>query len=230
MSNETVLSCENLSKTFIDGELKVSVLSNLKLSVLAGERIAIIGPSGSGKSTFLQILAGLDTSYQGTVSICGHDFRGLSDHKRCKIRNQSLGFIYQFHHLLSEFNALENVMLPVLFSGAPVSKAKELAEKQLELVGLSDRALHKPAQLSGGERQRVAIARAVVNQPKCILADEPTGNLDASTAKHVIQSLLSIEASSTPAVIVVTHDLSLAKQMDCVLRLEKGILLKDVSL
>ncbi len=230
MNNQVVLACRNLKKVFDDGRLKVPVLNEVTLEIFKGEKIAIIGPSGSGKSTLLQLLAGLDTNFQGSVLINGHDVSGLKERQRCQIRTKNLGFIYQFHHLLAEFSALENVMLPRLLSGSKIKEAKDRAEVLLASVGLEKRLNHKPSQLSGGERQRVAIARSMVNQPQCILADEPTGNLDASTAKSVMNNLLDLDRKNETALMVVTHDLSLAKKMDRVLRLVDGKLMQDVVL
>jgi len=222
MSKPVVLSCQNLSKQYNEGAAAVSVLNNLQLTLHAGERIAIVGSSGSGKSTLLNLLGGLDNPTSGSVRLAGQDLAGLCEKKRGLLRNQKLGFVYQFHHLLAEFSALENVCMPLLIGKTPVAKAREQATALLSRVGLGARLLHKPAQLSGGERQRVAIARALVTRPALVLLDEPTGNLDQQTAQGIQQLMQELTQNADTAFLVVTHDLTLAAQMDRVLRLEGG--------
>jgi len=221
MSNP-ILMCQNVGKTYHDGTQTIDVLTSIDLVVNPGDRIAIIGPSGSGKSTLLHLLGGLDKVSHGTVALGGEDWSRLSEKKRCKIRNQKLGFVYQFHHLLPELTALENVMMPMCLGDVSVSDSTDKARELLTQLGLKSRLTHKPAQLSGGERQRVAIARALVHEPLCVLADEPTGNLDTATAKIVFEKFLALNAAKQCALIIVTHDLTLAKQMDRVLMLEAG--------
>ncbi|WP_237758254.1 ABC transporter ATP-binding protein, partial [Legionella londiniensis] len=176
--NEVIIDCRQLSKSYHDGQHKIEVLNQIDFTVRKGDRIAIVGPSGSGKSTLLHLLGGLDKPSAGQVFIQSTEWQVLSERKRCKLRNQTMGFIYQFHHLLPEFTALENVAMPLLLAQKPLKEAEDLARNILAAVGLSERERHKPSELSGGERQRVAIARALVRQPHCVLADEPTGNLD----------------------------------------------------
>jgi len=230
MNRMVVLSCQNLSKQYNEGPAAVSVLNHLQLTLHAGERIAIVGSSGSGKSTLLNLLGGLDSPSSGSVNLAGQDLAQLSEKKRGLLRNQKLGFVYQFHHLLAEFTALENVCMPLLIGKMPVAEAREAASKLLERVGLGARLAHKPAELSGGERQRVAIARALVARPALVLLDEPTGNLDQQTA-HGIQSLMQeLTQDADTAFLVVTHDLALAAQMDRVLRLENGQLVTQPDL
>jgi len=222
MNKTVVLSCQNLSKQYNEGPAAVTVLNNLQLTLHAGERVAIVGSSGSGKSTLLNLLGGLDSPSSGSVNLAGQDLARLSEKKRGLLRNQKLGFVYQFHHLLAEFTALENVCMPLLIGKTPVAQAREAAGKLLDRVGLGARLAHKPAELSGGERQRVAIARALVTRPALVLLDEPTGNLDQQTA-HGIQSLMQeLTQDADTAFLVVTHDLTLAAQMDRTLRLENG--------
>ncbi len=222
--SELIIHCEGLSKSYHDGNASVDVLKNLDFSLHSGDRIAIVGPSGSGKSTLLHLLGGLDQPTQGRVFVQGLDWQGLSEKKRCQLRNKQLGFIYQFHHLLPEFSALENVAMPLLLAGTPVLVAKEQARAMIDHVGLSTRAEHKPSQLSGGERQRVAIARALVHQPRCVFADEPTGNLDQATASKVFDLMLDLNATWKTALVIVTHDQRLAERMDRVLTLQEGLL------
>lgn len=222
--SELIIHCEGLSKSYHDGNASVDVLKNLDFSLHSGDRIAIVGPSGSGKSTLLHLLGGLDQPTQGRVFVQGLDWQGLSEKKRCQLRNKQLGFIYQFHHLLPEFSALENVAMPLLLAGTPVLVAKEQARAMIDHVGLSTRAEHKPSQLSGGERQRVAIARALVHQPRCVFADEPTGNLDQATASKVFDLMLDLNATWKTALVIVTHDQRLADRMDRVLTLQEGLL------
>lgn len=220
--SDVIINCEGLSKSYHDGNTSVDVLKSLDFAINNGDRIAIVGPSGSGKSTLLHLLGGLDQPTGGRVFIEGADWQDLSEKKRCMLRNKQLGFIYQFHHLLPEFSALENVAMPLLLAGMPVMAAKEQAHVILGQVGLSAREQHNPSQLSGGERQRVAIARALVHQPKCVFADEPTGNLDQSTAAKVFDLMLDLNAQKQTALVIVTHDRQLAARMDKVMTLQEG--------
>lgn len=228
MSNpkNTILHASNIKKSFHDGTNIVHVLKNIDLSVQTGDQIAIIGPSGSGKSTLLQILSGLEKPSTGKMLIQGEDIWTCSEKKRCSIRNAQLGFIYQFHHLLPEFSALENVAMPLHLAkntlGISSLEARERAEIILEKVGLAHRLQHKPSQLSGGERQRVAIARALVVEPSCILADEPTGNLDQKTAESVYSLLVELNQEVKTSLIMVTHDERLAARMDKIYCLLEG--------
>ena len=219
-----VLHCQGLTKTFDSGPLRVDVLNGVNLSVVKNSRVAIVGASGSGKSTLMHILGGLDLPSSGTVQVCGEDMSALSDADRGHLRNQSLGFIYQFHHLLPEFSALENVAMPLLLRGGPIAEATHHANEVLTKVGLSERVNHKPAELSGGERQRVAIARALVTKPQLILADEPTGNLDRKNANQAHELMLELNEELGTAVILVTHDHSIAESMENIYVLEDGVL------
>ncbi|AUH71874.1 outer membrane-specific lipoprotein transporter subunit; ATP-binding component of ABC superfamily [Legionella sainthelensi] len=222
--SKLILNVTKLCKSYNDGASKVNVLRGVDLSITEGERLAIIGPSGSGKSTLLHLLGGLDKPTSGDVCIKEVNWQKINEKKRCQLRNQGLGFIYQFHHLLPEFTALENVAMPLLLAKKSVRDAEEKASKMLDDVGLKERKTHKPAQLSGGERQRVAIARALVHQPYCVLADEPTGNLDQVTATKVFELMLELNRKMSTALVIVTHDHQLAKQMDRVLVLGEGLL------
>ncbi|NRP51621.1 MULTISPECIES: ABC transporter ATP-binding protein [unclassified Marinobacterium] len=224
MSN--VLVANQLCRSFDEAERQLIIINDLNLSVAAGERLAIIGSSGSGKSTLLNLLAGLDTPTAGEVVIAGESISQLSENRRAELRNSQLGFVFQFHHLLPEFSALENIAIPQLLGGASVDAAQQRAAYLLDQVGLSSRAQHKPAKLSGGERQRVAIARALANTPACVLMDEPTGNLDPHTAEDVEHYLLKLNQEQGVAQIVVTHDHDLAKRMDRVLELKEGRLVE----
>ena len=221
-SGEDVIRAESLAKTYAEGKMHTPVFDGLELSVRAGETVAIVGASGAGKSTLLHLLGGLDTPTSGEVYVTGHKMSALSDGARGQLRNRALGFIYQFHHLLPEFTALENVMMPVLLGGADVAAATQRAKALLEQVGLGHRIEHKPSELSGGERQRAAVARALVNQPACVLGDEPTGNLDEKTAATVFELMLELNHAQKTSLVLVTHDRRLARKLDRVLELHEG--------
>lgn len=222
MNNTVVLNCKGLSKRYKQGPQQVEVLKNINLSIGQGEKVAIVGSSGSGKTTLLNMLGGLDTPCAGFVEVAGQDIAKLSEKKRGDLRNRSLGFVYQFHHLLGEFTALENVMMPLLIRGEAKKIAEAKALKLLGQVGLSERASHKPSELSGGERQRVAIIRALVTEPDCVLLDEPTGNLDQETALSIHQLMVELNETLGISFIIVTHDISLAQRMDRILKLKAG--------
>ena len=220
----SVLSCSHLSRTFSEGEEALHILRDINLDISAGERVAIMGASGSGKSTLLHLLGGLDNPTAGEVFISGVPVAGLGSARLGRLRNSKLGFVYQFHHLLPEFTALENVAMPLLIGGSGPAEAGKQAEQILGHVGLSSRLTHKPGELSGGERQRAAVARALVTRPQCILADEPTGNLDRRNAEQVFDMMLDLNREHGASLLVVTHDTSLAERMDRILYLQDGCL------
>ena len=220
--NDAVIRAEGLAKTYAEGKMHTPVFDGLELSVSRGETVAIIGASGAGKSTLLHLLGGLDVPTDGEVYVAGQRMSALSDAARGALRNRNLGFIYQFHHLLPEFSALENVMMPVLLGGGEIADARARALELLQSVGLGHRLEHKPGEMSGGERQRAAVARALVNQPACVLGDEPTGNLDDRTAAAVFGQMLELNRARATSLVLVTHDRSLARKLDRVLELREG--------
>ena len=222
--NAIVLRASRIAKTYEEGGLHTDVLSDVSFALKRGETLAIVGASGSGKSTLLHILGGLDTLTKGEVEVEGQVLSKLSDAERGRVRNRSLGFIYQFHHLLPEFTALENVCMPLLIRGIAISEAQKRATDLLQRVGLGKRMEHKPAELSGGERQRCAVARALVTRPACVLGDEPTGNLDEGNANHVYELMLELNREIGTSFILVTHDSRLAARMDRTLELHNGVL------
>lgn len=222
--NKTIISCRSLRKSYYQGKLEVPVLMGIDLDIQAGETLAIVGTSGSGKSTLLHLLGGLDASTSGDIRILEQNIADINEEERCRLRNRSLGFIYQFHHLLPEFSALENVAMPLLIRRISNSEAYDHAAEILKQVGLGHRLSHTPGELSGGERQRAAVARALVTQPACVLADEPTGNLDRHTAGGVFELMLELNRSAGASLIIVTHDPELAKKAGRTLQLVDGIL------
>ena len=224
MSDAPIISCRHLAKSFGNGGVAVEVLRDVNFELSPGERLAIVGSSGAGKSTLLHLLGGLDSITAGEVYIDGRDISRLNARERGVMRNQTLGFVYQFHHLLPEFTALENVAMPLMIRGESPAFSKAKARIILDKVGLSARLTHKPGELSGGERQRAAVARALVTEPRCVLADEPTGNLDSENANQVYKLMIELNVELKVSLIVVTHEMSLAKQMDKVLSLENGVL------
>ena len=226
-NRDAVVTCRHLAKTYADDLVPIEVLIDVNLTIMPREKVAIVGASGSGKSTLLHLLGGLDTPSAGEVLIKGRDMHSLSDGDRGRLRNRALGFVYQFHHLLPEFSALENVAMPLLVRGDDPAESAGHAKSVLDRVGLADRLAHKPGELSGGERQRVAIARALIAQPSAVLADEPTGNLDRKTAEQVFELMMQLNEDVHTSVIVVTHDPSLAGRMDCIYSLQDGVLHKQ---
>jgi len=221
-NNTAILRCDQLNKTYTEGPDDVEVLRDINLSISAGDKVAIVGASGSGKSTLLHLLGGLDLPSSGHVWVGEQKMSSLSDKQRGEFRNQNLGFIYQFHHLLPEFTAVENVAMPLLIRGTETNLAMNQATELLNSIGLGKRLQHRPIELSGGERQRAAIARALVTQPKCVLADEPTGNLDYKTAENVFDIMLELNDKIGTALVMVTHDQNLANRMDKLYRLVDG--------
>ena len=229
MSSEVVLECRDLCRRYEDGDLSVEVLRNVNFSLNPGEKVAIVGASGSGKSTLLNVLGGLDAPSSGQVVMLGQDLVALDEAARCALRNRSLGFVYQFHHLLPEFSAVENVAMPLMIGGLRRADAERKASAMLQAVGLESRLRHRPGQLSGGERQRVAIARALVTEPACVLMDEPTGNLDPAAAAQVLALIDDLKQRVTASFVVVTHDVAIASHMDSVYTLVQGALARTDS-
>jgi lipoprotein-releasing system ATP-binding protein len=223
-----VIDCRQVTRTYNEGLGKLTIFSDISLEVAQGETVAIVGSSGAGKTTLLNLLGGLDKPSSGQIAICGEDIHRLSEARRARFRNAHLGFVYQFHHLLPEFTALENVMMPSALGGMAVSKSRDKASSLLERVGLAERLDHKPGELSGGERQRVAIARALVNEPDCVLMDEPTGNLDEHTGEGVQALIESLRDQLGIAFVMVTHDMKMARSLGRVMRLEQGRLIQEV--
>lgn len=223
-----VIDCDKVTRTYNEGPGKLTIFSDISLRVSAGESIGIVGSSGAGKTTLLNLLGGLDKPSSGHIDICGQDIHRMNEAGRARFRNRHLGFVYQFHHLLPEFSALENVMMPCALGGLGVKPASVKASAILERVGLSHRLAHKPGELSGGERQRVAIARALVNEPECVLMDEPTGNLDEQTGEGIRDLIESLRDQIGIAFVLVTHDMKMARSLGRVLRLEQGELFQEL--
>ncbi|WP_198243384.1 lipoprotein-releasing ABC transporter ATP-binding protein LolD [methane-oxidizing endosymbiont of Gigantopelta aegis] len=222
--SKIILQSRNLRKTYQQGDLHVEVLKGIDLAIQSGERVAIMGASGSGKSTLLHLLGGLEQPTAGEVILDGQNLNTINSRQLSRLRNRSLGFIYQFHHLLAEFTLLENVAMPLLIGDKSVKLAQNQATELLKRVGLGHRIQHKPAELSGGERQRAAVARALINTPHCVLADEPTGNLDSKTAEHIYQLMLELNQELNVSFLIVTHDQELAAKMDKTLHMEDGVI------
>jgi len=229
IDDKVVISANDVAKTYSEGDLKTDVLKNVNFSLKRGETMSIVGSSGSGKSTLLHILGGLDSLNKGEVFVEGRQLSKLSDSKRGEVRNRSLGFVYQFHHLLPEFTVIENVCMPLLIRGEKIEKVKVRAENILARVGLTPRQHYRPSELSGGERQRCAVARALVTRPACVLGDEPTGNLDEANARHIFELMLELNAEIGTSLIIVTHDKRLAARMNHVYELKEGRLHKVMN-
>lgn len=226
MVNDPVLSLRGIKRTFKQGRTELEVLRSIDLTIRPGELVALVGPSGSGKSTLLHIAGLLENPDAGEINICGEDCNGMNDDERTRVRREKLGFVYQYHHLLPEFTALENIIVPQMIAGLSKQQARQRANELLEYMGLSDRASHRPARLSGGEQQRVAIARALANVPRILLADEPTGNLDPDTAGEIFKLIVSIARGAGLAALIATHNADLAASMDRIVRLEHGELIE----